>query len=63
MLRMQLFRMKPFVSTCKSRTTLLGMLEPRAYYIDNTEYWALADFPRVRRRRRSHVLLMFTDLG
>jgi hypothetical protein len=44
---MQLYRMRPFVMNCTSRTSLLGLLEPRVYYIESTEMWSLADFPRV----------------
>jgi hypothetical protein len=47
MLRVQLNRMKPFVNTCLSRVTLLGLLEPRSYYMDSVELWALSDFAKV----------------
>ncbi len=47
MLRVQLSRMKPFVNTCLSRVTLLALLEPRSYYMDSVELWALSDFAKV----------------
>ena len=48
MLRMQLHRMLPFVHGCRSRTTLMGLLQPRVYYIEGTDMWSLEDFDRVR---------------
>jgi hypothetical protein len=47
MLRMQLFRMRPFVYGCPARTTLLNLLEHRKYYIEGTDLWSLHDFQRV----------------
>ena len=46
--RTQLYRMKPYVSNSLSRGALMNLLESRRYYIDSSEMWALADFPRVR---------------
>ena len=48
LLRMQLFRMRPFILACKSRTLLLSLLDSRMHYLDGIEVWALADFQRVR---------------